>query len=98
MIAQQRKDLFVEPRRMAELERCAALRRQQREKLAQPRCILLEVRRQLKQQWSQALLQRLDNFEQRRHRSACVLEPLKMRYPLRRLEHELEIGEDLARP
>ena len=58
MIAQQPEDLFLEPRLMAKFKRNSTLRRQQSKKVAQPRHILLQVRRQLKKQRPQALLQR----------------------------------------
>src|SRR6266404_2366184 len=77
---------------MAELERHAALERQQGEKRTQPRHVLLESRRQLKQQRSQALLQLAGHFEKARDQVACILEPLPVRNLFRRLEHELEIG------
>ena len=83
---------------MAELECCAAVRRQQRKKIAQPWRILLQKRRQLKQQWPQAILQDPGDFQEIRHGIAGVLEPLFVRDPLRGLEHELEIGGNLGGP
>src|SRR5438309_724633 len=76
---------------MAKLERRTPPRRQQSEKLTQPRYILLEVRRQLKEHRAQTILQRRSDAKEIRHQRACILETPKMRDLLRRLERELEI-------
>src|SRR5262245_55574485 len=62
-LAQKPEDLFVKPRRMAELECRAAPRRESREEVTQSRRVLLEVRRQLQQDGAEASLQRADDFE-----------------------------------
>ena len=60
MVAQQAEDFIVEPRLMTELERGAAVRRQQPEKFAQPGRVLLQIRRQLKQKRPQPPHQHAD--------------------------------------
>src|SRR5262245_38187827 len=98
MLAQYPEYLIVEPRRMAELERESEPPRQRGEKLVKPRQILLEIRRQLKQQRTQAAFQSFGCFQELGHRARHALEPFDMRDPLRRLENKLELGRDVGRP
>src|SRR6266571_4815794 len=76
---------------MTKLQRHAPSRRQQPEKLTQPRYILLEVRRQLKEHRAQTVLQPRGDAKEIRHQRACILKTPKVRDLLRGLERELEI-------
>ena len=84
--------------RHAETRAPTAASWQEREERAQPGHVLLHVRRQLKERGPEPLFQGSSHFEKIGHRLVAVLEALHVRDPLRRLEDELKVGGDLARP
>src|SRR5205823_11820810 len=82
--------LIVEPARVAELKRDAALAAKQLQEPLQPRQILLEIGRQTKKHWTAMRLDRIQSLKELPHRRRRAFQSLEMRDHLRRLESKLK--------
>src|SRR5436190_8917437 len=98
MVPQAGESLVVEPARMPELERDSPLTAQQAQEGFESRQILLEVRRQLKQQRPQFSFQNRRAPQEAPRFPAGILQSPAMRDGLRRLERKLKSARHLAGP
>src|SRR5262249_18839246 len=96
--AKRLENLVVEPGGVPELEGRADSRRQGRQERLEALPVLLQIRRQLKEDGAEPAAERRRDLEEVVDRVAGLLEPLLVRDPLRRFEHEDETGRDLLRP
>ena len=98
MFAQQCEDLFVEPRLMAELERARASCGSSAQKVVAARQSFFKFGGNWNRSGPSRSSARPATSSRYDTVSSDVLQPLDVRDPLRRLEHEPEIGRHLARP
>src|SRR5215471_5108329 len=95
---QRLEDVVLEPGWVAELERAARRRRQDRQELRQPRQVLLEVRRELEEDRPHPVSERDRDLEEVGDRVARLLQALPVRDLLRSLQGEEEAVRHLLGP